>query len=151
MRTAIALSMVLALTAPVLADESDDTLRFYLSKSDFVVLGEITTVPFRIVEEVGVTNYYCEFRVAEILKGRKLGTDTINVDIVRFELDKQDQLSELKKNGKCILFLKNAGSGEKPTWQTADFWFGFQHPSPWMTRSVRRLVEHVDSKTKLQR
>jgi hypothetical protein len=148
MRTAILLGLVLALAAPALADDSDDTLRFFLSKSDLVVLGEITSEPVGIVGEDGVVNYICDFRIAKVLKGKKPNKDTININIVRFEGANEDRLSELKKGGKCIIFLKNAGRGEKPVWRTADFWFGFQRPSPWMARSLKRLAEQEEAEAK---
>src|SRR5262249_24329833 len=139
-RTAMVLGLVLALGTPAFADDSDETLRFFLSKSDLVVLGEITSKPDGIVDEKGVWNYVCDFRIAEVLKGQKPGADTIRINIVRIELNNENRLPELKKGGKCILFLKKAGVGVEPAWQSADSWFGFQRPSPWMARSLKRLA-----------
>src|SRR5262249_26550337 len=34
--------------------------------------------------------------------------------------------------------------GKKPAWRTADFWFGFQRPSPLMAWSLKRLAEQEE-------
>jgi hypothetical protein len=132
---------VLTLDASAVADEGDDTLRSYLARSDLVVLGEIASEPGEFQKESGVANYVCDFRVTEVLKGTKPAGDSLTVNIRRFEMDEADRLPELKKGSKCILFLKRAEGGETPAWKTADFWFGFQRPSPWMARSLKRLAE----------
>jgi hypothetical protein len=148
MREVISLGLILALRASAFAAGGDDTLRFFLAKSDLVILGEITSQPVGISSEVGVVEYACDFRIAEVLKGGTPGSGTLAVNIVRFELEEGDRLPELKKGGKCILFLKSASRGEMPPWRTADFWFGVQRPSPWMARSLKRLVEQDEAKAK---
>ena len=73
------------------ADDSDDTLQLYLSKSDLVVLGTIVTEPMGLYDEAGVPNYICEFKVSDVCKGdTKLKDTTIRVNIKRFEMDKKD-------------------------------------------------------------
>ena len=139
---------VLALATSVVADDSDDTLRSYLAKSDLVVLGEITSEPSEFRKEIGIANYVCDFKVADVLKGKLLAEKTLTVKIARFERDEDDRIPELKNGGKCILFLKRAANGETPSWKTADFWFGLQRPSPWMARSLKRLAAQEGSKTK---
>ena len=148
MRMVKALGLVLGLAVPAFADDGDDTLRFFLSKSELVVLGEITSEPHGVWDEKGVVNYICDFRIAEVLKGKKPGTDTVAVNIVQFELDKEDRLPGLKKGTKWIVFLKSAPDGAKPPWRTADFWFGVQRPSPWMAQSLKRLAEPDEAKRK---
>jgi hypothetical protein len=148
MRTLGVIGLILVLAGPAFADDSDETLQYFLSKSALVVLGEITSQPRGIVTEDGVVNYICDFRIAEVLKGKKPNADTITINIVRFERVNEDRLPELKKGGKCILFLKNARPGEKPAWRTADFWFGFQAPSPWMAKSLKRLAEQDEAQPK---
>jgi hypothetical protein len=123
-------------------------LRFFLARSDLVVLGEIASQPVGISSEVGVVEYACDFRVAEVLKGDKPGPTTLRVMIVRFELEEGDQLPELKKGGKCILFLKRASRGDIPPWRTADFWFGVQRPNLSMGRSLKRLAEQDEATPK---
>ena len=126
--------------APVGADDSDDTLKFYLSKSDLVVLGRILNDPLAISGRDGVPNYICEFKVSDVLKGdEKLKGETIRVNIVRRELNKKDKHPLIKKDAECILFLKKADNA-MPSWETADFWFGIQYPSPVMAKSLKRLA-----------
>ena len=126
----------------VLADAGDDTLKFYLSKSNLVIKGKINTEPLGTVDELGVPNYICEFKVADVLKGDgKLKGKTININIMRFEMDKKDRHPLIRKDAECILFLKKPPKGSVPQWVTADFWFGVQHPSPWMAKSLKRLAK----------
>jgi hypothetical protein len=125
---------------PACADSDDDTLKLFLSKSDLVVTGRITAEPVGMYNEDGVPHYLCEFRVQDVLKGEsKLKDQNIRVDIMRFEHDAKDKHPLIKKDAECILFLKSA-KNSMPSWVTADFWFGVQHPSPWMARSLKRLA-----------
>lgn len=123
-----------------LADDSDATLRRWLSVSDFVVAGTIVTEPIGILTEAGVPNYNCRFTVSDVCKGdASLKGRSIKVSIMRFEMDERDQHPLIKKDAVCILFLKKDGEGNASEWTTSDFWFGIQHPSPWMVKSLRRL------------
>ena len=145
MRTAMVLGSVLAVTTPIFADTGVDTLRFYLSKSDLVVLGEITSEPMGFVTELGFMNYVCDFRIEETLKGPKPSTETIDVSIVIFGAP-EDRPPGLKKGGRCILFLKEINRGSVHFWQTADVWFGFQRPNSSMASSLKRLAEQEKAK-----
>ncbi len=131
----------LVVVLPVHASSGDDTLKFYLSKSDLVVMGQITSEPIGIVDETGVPNYACEFRVQDVLKGGgKVKDQVIKVDIMRFEMSAKDKHPLIKKDGECILFLKGPAPNT-PIWVTADFWFGVQYPSPRLARSVKNVAE----------
>lgn len=133
------------------ADDADDGLRFYLSKSDVVVLGTIKGEPERIVEEVGVPNYICQFTVTGVAKGdADLKGKTLAINIVRFELNEKDRHLLIKKDAECILFLKKQRSGKVPQLTSADYWFGVQQPSLLMFKSLSRLAKetiavHIDS------
>jgi len=128
-------------TAMAFADESDDTLRFYLSKSDLVVLGTIVTEPIGLSGEAGVVNYVCDFKISEVCKGDAgLQGKTVWVNIGRFEADKKDIHPLVKKDAEALLFLKKTSGEAGPHWGTADFWFGVQRPMPWMARSLARLA-----------
>ena len=125
---------------PAIADDSDDTLKLYLSKSDLVVSGRIVSEPIGMIEEAGVPYYFCDFKVQEIAKGDgTLKNQVIKVDIKRFEIDAKDKHPLIKKDGEYILFLKSSAPNT-PSWVTTDFWFGVQYSSPWMIRSLRRLA-----------
>lgn len=135
----IASMMVALAAADVWADASDDTLKFYLSKSDCVALGTIVSEPHAIIMESGVLTYTCDFRISDVVKGEGgMKNRTIRVSIQRLEMDTKDRHPLLKKDSECILFLKNA-SPNVPQWVTADFWFGIQFPSPAMIRSLKRM------------
>jgi hypothetical protein len=136
----LALFASLLAVLPARGDSGDDTLKSFLSKSDLVVMGKITSEPIGIISESGVPNYICEFRVQDVLKGDgKLKDQVLKVNIMRFEMDAKDKHPLIKKDGECTLFLKSA-TPNTPAWVTADFWFGVQHPSPWMARSLKRLA-----------
>ncbi len=133
-------TVILFFAAPVAKADEGDTLNRLLSKSDLVVLGKITTEPHGVISRSGVPNYICEFHVQDVLKGdAKLKDQVIEVNIMRFEMDAKDKHPLIKKDSECILFLKSA-TPDTPSWVTADFWFGVQHPSPWMARSLKRLA-----------
>jgi hypothetical protein len=130
----LAAIVVTTLTIPVHGSDSDDTLRFYLSKSDLVVCGSITSEPIGLSSETGVIHYSCDFTVTDVLKGDSaLKETTIKVSIGRFEIDARDRSPLIGKDSECILFLKGQG--------TADFWFGIQQFSPAMVGSVKRLLQ----------
>lgn len=127
------------LSAP--ADEDDDTLKYYLSKSDCVALGTIASEPIGISSEAGVVEYVCDFKVSESFKGDGVTNGVMTrVVIVRFERGASDRHPLLKKGGECILFLNNA-SPSIPKWRTVDFWFGIQYPNSLMGRSLKRLAQ----------
>ena len=129
------------LSVSVLGDSSDDTLTFYLSKSDIVIQGTILNEPAAMIREDGVPNFHCEVKVSDVLKGDpKLNGTNVNVNIVRFEKDKEDHHPLIKKDAECILFLKQARDSSVGL-ETADVWFGVQHPFPWLARSLKRLAK----------
>lgn len=143
MKTTLTAAVALVLTAVVcLADDSDETLVRWLSRSDLVVLGMIVTEPTGITSELGVPNYICEFKVSDVCKGdMDLKGKIIRGNIKRFEMKKEDHHPLIKRDSECILFLKMEGNGTVPQWVTADFWFGIQQPIPWMVRSLKRLAK----------
>jgi hypothetical protein len=124
------------------ADSGDDTLAYFLSKSELVVIGTLKDEPVGVFTENGVPNYVCDFAVSDVLKGdNALRGKTIRVNIVRFEDDEKDRHPLIKKDAECIVFLKKQSEGTIPRWATADFWFGLQYPSPWMAKSLKRLAK----------
>lgn len=148
MRTTLQLGLALLLTTPLLACGSDATLRFYLAHSEVVVLGEVVSDISSATEEVGSVSYFCDFQIAEVLRGQGPADNKIAVNIARFELSDADRLPELKRGYRCILFLNNQGTRKTPRWQTADVWFGVQHPSLSLAKSLRRLarVEYTEGR-----
>jgi hypothetical protein len=139
MKTLLAFGLTLVLAASAAADGGDDTLRFFLSKSDLVVVGKLTSEPAGVEKEAGVVNYRCQVAVSEVLKGKAATKGELTVNIIRFESAAEDKLPWFKKGATCILFLKSADP-KTPAWETADVWFGVQPSSPWMARSLKRLA-----------
>lgn len=148
MKWLIAGVLIVALWVPAgFADTDDDTLRFYLSKSELVVTGEITTEPSCYTREAGVPEYSCEFKIAEVLKGDDiLNGETIRVTIRRFESGPKDRHPLVEQGAECILFLDDTERGH-PAYVTADFWFGVQRPSASLVRSLKRLTEEQATRT----
>lgn len=145
----IALGLSLVFPRLVSAGDLEETLCFYLSKSDVVVLGEFASEPIRKGASKFGTDYQAEFKIAQLLKWDAPGETrvgaTIKVHIVRAVLyaddfEPEDQLPELKMGGKCILFLECRDLKPTPSYITADLWFGVQRPSSWMARSLARIV-----------
>jgi hypothetical protein len=144
MRCMIALGLALALPGLVAARDSEETLRFYLAKSDVVVAGEFTSEPVRKTPNKFTTHYQADFTITQLLKweapGKAQVGGVIKVHVVRTELEDEDRLPELKKGGKCILFLECHDLKPTPSYITADVWFGVQRPSSWMAKSLARLA-----------
>jgi hypothetical protein len=153
MRTArwltTALSLLLAAGATRAAD-GDDTLRYYLSHADLVVLGEFTSEPEWAIREEGVVNYGADFKIARLIKGKELDArkpgGTIRANVVRLGSDPEDRPPGLKKGGKCILFIKCNDRQKPPSYITADVWFGVQPPLPEMADRLARLARVGDKK-----
>jgi hypothetical protein len=129
----------LSFAPQVLADTSDDTLRFFLSKSELVLVGTIAAEPIGEISEAGVVNYACSLVVSETLAGVALKEQTISLRVLRFETQPEDRLPYLKKGAKVVVFLK-ARENAYPVWQTADFWFGVQPYSSKMASSLKTLA-----------
>jgi hypothetical protein len=130
----------LLLYATVVADSSDDTLSYYMSKSELVVVGKIASAPEGVYSEEGVPNYICDFEISEVLKGQPPRTAKIYVSIIRFEADDEDKNPLVRQGATCILFLKPV-TQDRRAWETVDMWFGIQSYYPWMARSLKRLAD----------
>jgi hypothetical protein len=138
-----AFAFILVLTTSVCrADEDDDTLSFYLSKSDVAVVGMIVSKPQVTIDERGVANFYCDFNVADVCHGdAKYQGKVVRVNIHRFYGDGDKRHPLIAKDAECLLFLKLESDGDTPEFVTADFWFGLQHPNSAMARSLKRIVK----------
>ncbi len=135
----LGLFLSVALAGILKADESDDTLKYYLSKSDLVAVGTISPNSLAIIDALGVPNYICVFQIKKVIKGdSQLEGKNIRVNIMRFEIQEKDKSPLIKNGGECILFLKNVRP-RIPSWETVDFWFGVQNYSPWMAKSLERI------------
>ncbi len=136
----LALGASLALTGLARGDHSDDTLRYYLSKTEACVAGTITSEPAGESSEQ-LVYYLCDFAVSDVLKG-DLKDKTIRVTIVRHEVADADKPPHLKEGAKCILFLKVAKTERPaaPRWETVDLWFGCHPHGPALVRALSRVA-----------
>lgn len=140
--TSYLLALVGLICMPTLAfaDNSDDTLGFYLSKADVVVVGTLAHDPDGpSSREEGINRYSVEIVVEDVLAG-DLEQDTIRAAVVRFERDEADQIPGFEADGRFIFFL-SVGNGEAPHYTTCDMWFGVTQYSSWMARSLKRLAD----------
>jgi hypothetical protein len=141
MRCLFVLGLSLVLPGLVVASDPEEVLRFYLARSDVVALGQFTSEPARKWANGEILHYQAEFKITQVLKwdapGETRAGETIKVHVL---LDVEERLPELKKGGKCILFLKCYGLKPNPSYITADIWFGVQRPSPGLARALAQVV-----------
>jgi hypothetical protein len=143
------MKILIALTAALfagsaVADEGDDTLRHFLSKSDIVLVGKIATEPEVHASDGGSAKYLFGFAVTESLKG-EIADNYLNATIVHPESSADDKLTWLKKKSKALLFLRNAGDREHPNWIGADVWLSVQPYNQRMACSLKRLAAETPS------
>src|SRR5262249_30207478 len=110
-------------------------------KSDVVVLGEFTTEPVAEPGNEVYRDYRADFKITQVIKwdapGEKKAGEAIKVRVL---LPGEDRLPELKKGGKCLLFLECYHLLPDPSYITADMWFGVQHPNPGLVKILSRMV-----------
>ena len=138
---------MLLLPCMVTAWEGDDTLRYYMSKSDLVVAGRIVSEPIDLVHETGVTHSSFRFKVEEVLFGTRpdLQDDSFQVVILTVNTAGDGRPELLKKDSRCLLFLKNILNA----WHGADRWFQVQPYNSLMIQSIKRLTaEEHEGNTK---
>ena len=135
----------LALPRVSFSDAGDETLEYYLSKSDLVVLGVILNQNGPIFYEEGVPNYYSDVKIDYVLKGNnELRGKTIKINIVRLaarEKYTENYIDLIKEGEERIFFLKKIPQNRNPAWRTADVWFGVQYPSSTMADAIKRLTK----------
>jgi len=126
-------------------DSDDDTLRHYLSKSDAVVVGQITEGVQRIGVDFGPANpvSVAEFqlKVSDSIKGRVAAKQTIKVTLTR-ALDIGQSVPE--PGQRVVLFLKASGE----SWATADKWFGLCPHSPTFVEHLKRVKSQIEAPAK---
>lgn len=150
MRYLFALGLSLVLPSLMVAGDLEESLRFFLAKSDVVVLGEFTTEPVAKKANAQFRHYQSDFKISQVLKwdtpGEARVGETIKIHIL---LDGEERPPELKIGGKCLLFLECYHLKPNPSYITADIWFGVQRPNPGLVKSLSRLASE-QKKTPLQ-
>jgi hypothetical protein len=137
---AVRAPLFLGLFAIGSARASEDTLRYYLSKSELSVTAEIVSDPVTQSSADGVSSTVFQAKVIAVL----IGDATLVETIVEVRMDwrgtDEDKPSNLERTGKCILFLAKSKKESKEIWQTVDTWFGFQSMSRAMAAELSRLA-----------
>ena len=139
MRTLIALVLAGVVGGTALADPPDDTLRYYLGKSQYALAGEVVSEPTnvdRVTDDAGglVKNgqvvYTCRVKVVEHFHCPDgPAPKEITVCVVRWADEKDELPAALKKGETCIFFLKLVYStvwGSGSAYVTPDPWFSAQ-------------------------
>ncbi len=129
---------------PAEPTDNNDLLCRLIAKSELVVAGTVVTAPVVREEEARGVTYRFRFGVAKVLKGDKGGEAELMVHVSRFELIRQDRHPELKKGGKCILFLTPARRSDVPSWQSTDGWFGVQQDDYTMAADIKKIAGNDD-------
>jgi hypothetical protein len=141
MRYLFALGLAVVLPGFVGASDSEEALRLFLAKSDVVALGEFATEVVAKETNWEYRDYQADFKVTQVIKWDAPGQiqvgETIKVHIL---LEGEERLPEMKKGGKCLLFVECHDLKPNPSYITADLWFGVQRPNPGLTKSLSRIV-----------
>lgn len=140
--TSVVTVLLLHLAAPLTAtgqerpDGDDDTLRYYLSKSEAVVVGKVTEGLQRVGVDFNPTPVNVigfQVRVTDPIKGKVAAGQTIMVTLTR-ALDIGQALPP-GQGENVVLFLKSAGDA----WVSADKWFGMQAHSRALVGHLKRV------------
>ncbi len=152
MRASSILVLVAAVSGPAFARPPDDTLAYYLSKSEYAVEGEVVSAPARVkVVPVDGVNfkesqvvYACRVKVTEHFNGSTSlpVKGEVTVYVVRWADEGDDRPASLKKGQKCVLFLnwvhcKIGGADARFEYVTSDPWFGVQPYNAKMAALLR--------------
>lgn len=141
MRYLFALGLAFLLPSLVVGGDIEEGLRLFLAKSDVVALGEFTTEP--VVKETNweYRDYQADVKITRVIKwdapGESRVGEIINVHIL---LEGAERLPEMKKGGKCLLFLECHDLKPNPSYITADFYFGVQRTNEGLANALSRIV-----------
>ena len=116
MRTLFALVLAAVVGATALADPPDDTLRHYLGKSHYALVGQVVSIPTKVdrvsddggrLIKKGQVVYTCRVKVLEHFHCPDgPAPREITVCVVRWADEKDELPAALKKGETCIFFLK---------------------------------------------
>lgn len=126
-------------------DSDDETLRYYLSKSEAVVVGKVTDGLQRIgvdFNPIPVNVIGFEIKVTDSIKGKVAAKQTIMVTVTRAYNIGQSLPPE--QGEKVVLFLKSSGD----SWVTADKWFGMQPHSLTLVEHLKRVNRQAKAPAK---
>lgn len=135
------LFLAVTFSAPVVssAQTPDETLVFYLSKSDVVVAAEIVNDPGGYSHNANVFNYPCALKVFEVIKGDPKMEKRQAATIMRVT----GTGGIPQKGSRYILFLNRSGSRGKSL-KSADYWFGVQTYFATMSKSLQETQAQLE-------
>jgi len=151
MRTTIGFLLLPLVIEQGISGDECDPLRCLTSKSDLVIVGEITDDP-RYIGIEGVECCLSRVKIRRVLKGDAQKNRVIYFShwrststaaaILGFPSRPtlKDRSPHLKRGQECILFLKRGRN--KPPWETADRWFGVQPGNDTMANSIAWMVKN---------
>lgn len=126
-------------------DTGYDTLRYYLSKSSLVVVGQLSSEAFCLTE-TGVLTCSFQFNVREIIVGKAPSSEIIYVHSIHFT-----DSPCLKPNTQCIAYLKPASSTNAAEFEITDVWFGLQPTFPILEDALKSITNTTAPNKSLQR
>jgi hypothetical protein len=142
---AVAIAVVSAAASQALA--SDETLKFYLARSQYVLAGELVAEPVKEArpfywgadKKNPIVVYTCRVKVLEQFQDNPYSHKEMTVYVLRH--DGSQRPDGLRKGEKCIFFLNwiYGGPGVGSSHVTSDAWFGVQRYDPRMAERLREL------------
>lgn len=119
------------------ADGGIETLKYFVSKSDLVVVATIVDEPLWIDYSAPISGYYartCYFQatIERVLAGDVAHFEKIAVQAARIQNTSERPFDDLAKGRKFIFFLKQ----NKEAWHTADPWFGVCPYTPGLEEAL---------------
>jgi len=150
MRILFALPLAMLAAMASQARASDETLKYYLSRSQYVLAGELVAEPVKegkpfkwaADQKDSMVVYTCRVKIVEQFQYHSSPSPwTANREITLYVLrhDGSERPAGLKKGEKCIFFLSwiYGGPGEGTSIVTSDPWFGVQRYDPKMAEKLR--------------
>jgi hypothetical protein len=126
-------------------EQGDDTLRYYIGKSEIVIRAQVTDVSVIAGDEIGVSRYNMELKVLDVLQGTKPKEESLRVSLVRLESQND---TGLKQGATHIFFLKGSGTKfeKRLVWIGADAWFSVQPDNGLMAQRLKSLQPSDETK-----
>jgi hypothetical protein len=122
-------------------DSGEQTIAYYKSQSDLIVVAEITSDVISMgsapldSRTLYPREYLFEINIEATLFGNPLKTKALHTSVSRIEAGYAPLASDLKKGAKFIFFLSHRAK-EQPEWIAVDPWFGAMPYSPGLEAAI---------------
>lgn len=125
-------------------DDGTETLKYFVSKSDLVVVATIADEPLWIDYSAPISGFYprtCYFKAAidKVLAGDASHPAEIAVQAVRIQNTSERPFADLVKGRRFVFFLKRNGDA----WHTADPWFGVWPYTPGLEAALSGRLDFI--------